>query len=201
MRRGVVLPAVLVGLGTAAAVAGPVDFQIVSQSVLVDRVGKTATFALTFNQKPDFSLVPGDGQANAFQYEVDPNWAGLDAGGGGVGFDDINAIVRGSEIWEGTGLPIRQRDGNGGEPNVSGGWGPVRDIVPFEVKGDAFSFTTSLDDLGDSDGVFRYRVFATDRGRMTSEINGNVIPLPAAVATGLVMLGGVGFARRFARRR
>jgi hypothetical protein len=198
MRRAVILPAVLAGLGAAAASAEPVTFEIVSQSALVDKVGKTATFTLTFNQAPDFTLVPGDGQANAFQYEIDPNWAGQDDGTGALSFNDIQTIVRGSEIFAGTGLPVRERDGVGG-PNA-GGWGPVRDVVPFQFNGDKLTFTAPLDSLDDNDGVFRYRVFSTDHGTVSSDVRGAVIPLPAALGIGITVLGGMGVMRRFKRR-
>ncbi len=198
MRRAVILPAIVAALGAVTAQAGPVSFQLVSQSLQVDRAAKNATFRLTFNQAPDFALAPGDGQANAFQYEIDSDWSG---GGSSadIGFADIDSVIRGSEIWEGAGLPIRQRDGAGG-PNA-GGWGPVRDAVPFQSSGNTVSFVTSFKDLGDTDGTFRYRVFTTDHGAVTSHASGTTIPLPSAFLSGLTVLGGMGLARRFKRRR
>ncbi len=198
MRRGVIFPAVLVGLGAAAAWAEPVNFEIVSQNALVDKAGKNATFRLTFNQTPDFALVPGNGQANTFQYEIDPNWGGQGDPGASLSFNDISSIVRGAEVFQGAGLPLRERDGDGGP--IAGGWGPVRDVVPFNLDGQTLTFTAPLDSLGDSDGIFRYRVFSTDHGTVSSEARGAVIPLPAAFVAGIAVLGGMGFARRFKRR-
>jgi hypothetical protein len=198
MRRGVILPAVLVGLGAAAASAEPVNFEIVSQNAVVDKVGKTATFTLTFNQAPNFALVPGNGQANSFQYEIDPNWGGQGDPDGAITFNDISSIVRGAEVFQGAGLPIRERDGDGGP--TAGGWGPVRDVVPFNLNGQALTFTTPLGSLGDADGVFRYRVFSSDHGTVSSEARGAVIPLPAALGAGIMVLGGMGLARRWKRR-
>jgi hypothetical protein len=53
-------------------------------------------------------------------------------------------------------LPIRSRDGDGGPG--AGGWGPVRDLVTFQVTDEKLTFTADLADLGDTDGIFRYRV-------------------------------------------
>jgi hypothetical protein len=194
MRRAAILPAMLVGFGAAVASADPVDFQIVDQSVHVDKAQKVATFTLTFSAEPDFTAAP---QTHAFQYEVDAGWAGKPDGG--MGFEHITTVIRGGEIWEGNGLPVRNRDGNGG--SVAGGWGPARDFIPFELDGQKLSFTTTLGDIGDADGVFRYRVFTTANGTVTSEANGAVIPLPAAIGTGIMMLGALGAKRKLKRPR
>ena len=198
MRRAVFVPAVLVGLGAAAASGAPVEFQLFSQSVQVDKPAGTATFTILFNQTPDFSGDANTRQPNAFQYEIDPNWNGQPVTGG-ISFEQIATVVRGSEIWEGAGLPIRDRDGNGGP--FAGGWGPVRAVVPVQINGDTLSFTTKLSDIGDSDGIFRYRLFTSDHGTVTSDVTAVSIPLPAALGTGLTMLGGMGFVRKLRRRR
>jgi len=198
MRRAVFVPAMLAGLGAAAASGAPVDFQLVSQSVQVDKASSTSTFTILFNQTPDFSGNANTKQPDAFQYEIDPSWNG-ETVTGGISFEQIATVVRGSEIWEGAGLPIRNRDGNGGE--FAGGWGPVRALVPVQVNGDTLSFTTKLGDIGDSDGIFRYRLFTSDHGTVTSDVTAVSIPLPAALGTGLTMLGGMGMSRKLRRRR
>src|SRR5205085_12693621 len=111
------------------ASAGPVDLLIVSNSVDVDADKQTATFTIDFDRAPDFSA-SGSGQVDAFQYEVDSKTSSF---ANDITFDDISSVIRGSEIWEGKGLPIRTRDGDGGEN--SGGWGPVREFVPFTIEG------------------------------------------------------------------
>ena len=193
----VIVPAVLAGLGAATLHAAPVDFLIDSQGVSVDQKDKTATFTLTFNRAPDFSADQSNQQPDAFQYELDTAWNGQ--GPADLNFNHIDAVIRGSEIWEGSGLPIRAAQGNGGLN--SGGWGPVRDFVPYQLSGETVTFKTTLDDLGDSDGRFRYQVFSTQNGAMTSISTGAVIPLPPAIWTGISMMGGMGFLRKIRRKK
>src|SRR6185503_10655273 len=96
-----------------------------------------------FNHAPDFS--PGaNGQHEAFQFEIDSK---TDKFENDISFDDITTVVRGAEIEGGDVLPIRTRDGDGGAD--SGGWGPVRDSVPFQVSGKNLTFTASFDSLGE----------------------------------------------------
>ncbi len=174
--------------------ADPVDFHIVSNSVSVDRAKNSATFTLTFDQKPDFVAVD-NGQPDAFQYEIDADSTSM---GRTIGFNDVDAVVRGGEIFEGKGLPVRSPSGDGG--SNSGGWGPVKALLPFQTSGDSVQFTTDLGTIGDNgDGQFRYRVFTTQNGTFTGQVVGAVIPLPAAVWTGLTMLGGIGVFRQIRR--
>ena len=202
MRTSVLVPAVLAGFGAAAASAEPVTFAIMSQSVLVDRAAKAATFTLTFSHAPDFQADVTGKQTNTFQYEIDAAWSGMSDPGtpdANIGFDRITTVIRGGEIWMGNGIPVRNRDGNGGA--YSGGWGPVREFIPFKVEGDTVNFTANFGDIGDNNGVFRYRVFTTDNGEVTSESTGVAVPLPAGVAMGIAMLGGLGIAHQIRRRR
>ena len=204
MRATKLVPAAVIGLSLAtAAKAGPVDLLIVSNSVDVDTENRTATFTLDFDRAPNFAAGES-GQADAFQYEIDTKTSTFE---NEITFDDISSVIRGSEIWEGKGLPIRARDGEGGDN--SGGWGAVRDIVPFQIEGSKVSFTTTFDSLGEDDGVFRYRVIATDEaGGMTTAIgsnptnpNGVVVPFPPGAWTGLSMLATMGIARMRSRMR
>jgi len=190
MRRSIVVPAVLAGLTSTAAFADPVDFQIVQQDVNVNRATSVAQFSVTFNRPPDFVAID-HGQPDTFQYEIDADSTNLKQN---FGFNEVDAVIRGGEIWEGHGIPVRDRTGNGGAD--AGGWGPVRALLPFELDGNTVTFTAPLADLGDSTGSFRYRAFATENGAVTAQVIGAVIPLPAAVLPGLLMLGGVGYARR-----
>jgi hypothetical protein len=200
--RPVIMPAALLGLGLAGtAVAGPVNLRILSQSVAVDDANRTANFTVHFNHAPDFSVGPG-GQVEAFQYEIDTK---TDKFVQPISFDDTSTIVRGAEISAGKGLPIRARDGDGGPD--SGGWGPTRGNVPFQLSGSTLSFTSSFDALGEDDGIFRYRIFTTDDGSRTqtvyasnpSQPSGVVVPVPPSAWSGLSMLGALGVARMRAR--
>jgi len=197
MRPTTLMPAALIGLGVAGiANAGPVSLAIVSQTVEVDPVNETATFQVDFNRAPNLSLDGAGSQVEAFQYEIDTRSNDFTES---MGFDDIASIVRGGEIFEGKGLPIRARDGDGGID--SGGWGPVRTFVPFSLEGASVSFTTSFDALGEDDGIFRYRLISTENGMSSATVyggnpvNGVVGPFPPGAWTGLSMLGTLGVAR------
>ena len=186
--------AVLAGLGGAANARGEaVDFKIVAQAITVNKTNSTATFELTFDRKPQFIPTP-HGESDAFQYEIDADTTSLSRG---IDFSDIDTVIRGNEIFEGQGIPIRQRDGDGGAN--SGGWGPVRALLPFEVTGNTVKFTTDLAAIGDTPGQFRYRFFTTDNGAVTTQVVGAVIPLPSAVWPGFAMLAGLYIARRISR--
>jgi hypothetical protein len=183
------------GAGPRAALGDTADFAIDFHAVAVDPAAQTATFTIQFNRPPDFSTAPGDGQVNGFVYEVDADGNTFDAP---LDFDDIDSVVRGAEIagaGGGSEIPIRERDGDGGPD--AGGWGPLRGLVPFELDGQTLTFATGLSDLGDTDGRFRYRLIALENGELTSTAQGAVIPLPAPVWGGAMMLGGLGAARVF----
>ena len=185
-------PAVFISIGAAsvpiAARAESQDFHLVDQSVQVDRTSGLATFSLTFDQHPSFVAIDS-GQLKAFHYEVDVDSQDTSKP---IMFDQIDTIIRGGEIWEGQGIPVRDRDGNGGAH--AGGWGAVRAMVPFSVdeETNTLTFSTSLSNLGDADGKFRYRLFTTDNGGLTSDIQAAAIPLPLAAWSGVVLLGALG---------
>jgi hypothetical protein len=187
------------GVGGAEAYAGAVPFQLVSYDVTNNKAARTATFTLVFNRTPDFS-VQGEParQVNAFQCEIDADYSGFDSRST-LPFNDIDTVIRGSEIWEGNGLPIRNRDGNGGQ--FAGGWGPAREFVPLTIDANVISFTTAWGALGDTDGRFRYRLYTTDAGQLSSEASGAVIPLPPAAVTGGAVLVTVGLGCLVGRRR
>jgi hypothetical protein len=180
----------VVGFAAPSSFAGP-DFTVVDHSVAVDKADMTATFSITFDQKPEFVAVD-NGQPNAFQIEVDADTTNLDRA---IEWSDIDTVIRGGEIWEGNGIPVRERDGDGGAN--AGGWGPLRALLPYDVAGNTVTFTAGLTAIGDDDGAFRYRVISTTNGEMTgSSVGVAVIPFPAAVWTGLSMLGGISIARK-----
>jgi hypothetical protein len=202
--RRLLAPSVFLSIA-AASMPGIVraesqDFHLVDQSVEVNRTDGIATFSLTFDQHPSFVAIDS-GQLKAFQYEIDVNSEDATKP---IGFDQIDTIIRGAEIWEGQGIPVRERDGNGGAH--AGGWGPVRAMLPFNVDDNTntLTFSTPLSTLGDTDGKFRYRLFTTDNGGLTTDIQAAAIPLPLAAPAGAVLLGATcaaGRLRELARRR
>ncbi|MEA2736493.1 MAG: hypothetical protein QOE14_2944 [Humisphaera sp.] len=202
MRRSIVISAaVLAGLGLSSAAVVRADvadeFHLLDQSCVVDQAAGTATFRLSFDREPHFFLPPGGAdQPNGFQIEIDADNNTFDRP---IEFADIDSIVRGAEIFAGDGIPVRDREGDGGSDHA-GGWGPVRGLVPFELEGTTLTFTTGLGTIGDQDGRFRYRVITTDQGGLTSEVNAAIIPLPAAVWGGIMMLSGAGVFHRLRKR-
>jgi len=171
----------------SASVARAQDsFQLAGHSVEVDNTAETATFRLTFNREPVFFVSEGTA-TDAFQVEIDADSTSFEQP---LVFETIDAVVRGAEISQADGLPVRDREGDGGEN--AGGWGPVRGFVPFDLDGATLTFTTGLDLIGDDDGKFRYRIIAIDDGSVTSEVTAAVIPVPAALWGGVIMLSGAG---------
>src|SRR5690242_4127077 len=106
--RGILYPELAAGIGSVSfastgALGAPVDFQIVSQSATVDQARGSATFTLTFDRAPNFSHA-GSRQANTFQYEIDADGSDFSRP---LQFSDVDAVIRGGEIWEGDGIPVR----------------------------------------------------------------------------------------------
>ena len=202
MRRTIIFSAAVLaalGLSSSLARAGTTnDFHLVDQACTVNKDAGTATFRLNFTQAPQFSGPHGGGgaQPDAFQIEIDADHNAFDHP---IEFDEIDSVVRGAEISSGNGIPVRDRDGDGGGEQ-SGGWGPVRAVVPFELDGSALTFTTGLSTIGDQDGKFRYRVITMQEGSLTSEVNAAIIPVPAALGGGMLLLGGAGAAHKLRKR-
>jgi hypothetical protein len=202
MRRPKVVPAAAAVIAATAAagfgvlstphltLADTEDFTLDWQTVSVDDASQTATFTLSFNRVPDFSAPPGGSQPDAFLYEIDADASTFNDA---LDFDDIDTVIRGAEIHKGEGIPVRDRDGDGGPD--AGGWGPVRALLPFDLDGQTLTFTTGLSDIGDDDSRFRYRLITIDGGALTGETQGAVIPLPTALWGGVVMLSALGAAR------
>ena len=208
MRRTIFISAaaVLASLGLSssfARAAATEDFHLVDQACTVDKDAGTATFRLNFAQPPRFFLPHGGGgggggdQPDAFQIEIDGDHNTFDHP---IEFEEIDSVVRGAEISASEGIPVREREGDGGGEQ-SGGWGPVRAVVPFELDGSTLTFTAGLSAIGDQDGKFRYRVITIESGAVTSEVNAAIIPVPAALWGGMMLLGGAGVVHKLRRRQ
>jgi len=195
--------AVLAGLGlvtSSARVAQGAtndDFHLVDQSCLVDTTAGTATFRLSFGHEPQFFVPDGaTEQPDGFQIEIDADQNTFDHP---IQFEEIDSVVRGAEIFGGDEIPVRDPEGDGGD--TAGGWGPVRATLPFQLEGNTLTFMTGLDTIGDQDGKFRYRVITTENGSLISEVNAAIIPVPAALWGGMMMLGGAGVLHKLRKRR
>jgi len=178
----------------APAARAQAAFELAGHAVEVDNDAATATFRLTFSRTPVFFVSEGTA-TDAFQVEIDADSTSFEQP---LVFETIDSVVRGAEISETEGLPVRDREGDGGEG--SGGWGPVRGFVPFDLDGATLTFTTSLSLIGDDDGKFRYRINVIDDGAITSEVSAAIIPVPAALWGGVIMLGGAGLLHKLRGR-
>jgi hypothetical protein len=202
-----------VGVWNVAAVAG---IEIVSESAAVDRDAGMVRFSLEFSGKPDLWTMDEFGRlADSFQYEIDGDWRAPI----GLPPEGVDSVVRGDEIHVADALRIREA-GLGVAPDadeMAGGWGAVRAEVPFELDGTRLTFDVPLDVVGDDgDGYFAYRVFTTEYGLTTSQIETRLlppgeepvpgpipVPLPAplqAAGVAVLVLGAGRLARRLRPR-
>jgi hypothetical protein len=190
----------LSGLAAAPARAG---LRILEQSVNVDTGTRRASFAARFDAPPDLFTRDEFGRlADSFQYEIDadgPESLELPVG-------QVEAVVRGDEIFAANALRVRAA-GEGVEPDpdpIAGGWGRVRAEVPFNLDGPNLSFEVPLAALGDTDGVFSYRLFTVEFGLTVDQVEGvaggtAALPLPPAAWPALATAAG--FAMIAAGRR
>lgn len=196
------------GSGSAGAA-----IRIESESAEVERGAGIVRFSVRFDGVPDFATVDEFGRvADSFQYEIDGDWrAPL-----GLPPEGLDAVVRGDEIHVAGDLRIRDA-GFAVAPDPdpdAGGWGDVRAEVPFELVGTELRFQARLAEVGDEgDGYFAYRVFTTEYGLTTSEVESRLLPpgeqptpgpipiplpaaLPATAAAGVTLLVGAWLVRR-----
>lgn len=162
-----------VGMGSAAPSLGGI--RVESEYVEVDRAASVARFSVRFDASPDFWTTDEFGRAaDSFQYEIDDDWrAPL-----GLPPEGLDAVVRGDEIRVADALRIRAA-GMTDEPDpdpVAGGWGAVSAEVPFQLSGSELRFEAPLSALRDGDGYFAYRLFTTEYGLTTSEVESRLIP-------------------------
>jgi hypothetical protein len=151
-------------LAPAAAPA----LQIVSHVEHYDAPSQTFHFSITFSGPPDFFTVDQYGRTkDAFQYWI--TWA-LHISDPLYPLGTPDVLVRGVEINTAGGIPIRDRSGEGG-PN-SGGWGPIRGIVPYQLSGPTITFDVPQAMLGDPDGKFSYYLGVFVYGATTDERTG-----------------------------
>lgn len=173
----------------ATPVVAAAAFEVVSHGAIVDPDTRQTTFALTFNRPPDFFGVDAFGNPNhAFQYFYD-----TDPAGGEIGFDGPDVVIlRGSEIRFDQTIPVRESLNPSGEeiPNAEG-WGEKRGETQFTLDGETLTFTLDWQALGEEDGRFAYRLFALERGELTSELTSSpvLIALPPAVLGGFALIG------------
>ena len=161
----------------AAIFAGPsiAAIHIESHSVTVDRSRGVARFIARFDARPDLRTVDEfDRVADSFQYEISPDHkAPL-----GLPPESLSSVIRGDEIRLAGALRIRDAafDFPPDPDPAAGDWGRITAAVPFTLTDRTLRFEAPLAALGDDDGFFAYRLFTTDYGLTTDEVESRLLP-------------------------
>ena len=157
-------------IGRADA-ATPDELLARSQSAVFDPATGQVAFTLTFNRPPDFRTVDSLGrQADSFQYFIigDPSLPYP---------NNYDAIIRGEELHSSSPL-LRVRNSRPTDPtvppSVSGGWGTVRGMVPYQLTGNVLTFSMPLGLISDhgADGPFSYDLELYQYGGLTQHFHG-----------------------------
>jgi hypothetical protein len=186
-------------LALLATVSSSYAATVTQVMTTVDMGAGTVNFQVAYNGTPDFFTVDSLGRhADAFQF-----WIGDTRP---LSFPPIVSIIRGGEIYLGGGIPIRDIVGHDSPPEITGGWGPVRGMVPFTLSNNLLDFTVTLAVLNVT-GQFSYYFlgFGATTQQFYSYGSGIAVeglapvPLPAAFplfATGLSVMGLVAWRRK-----
>jgi Ca2+-binding RTX toxin-like protein len=149
-----------------AAAAAPGELRALAQSAVFDPATGQVAFTLTFNRPPDFQTVDSLGrQADSFQYYI--------VGDPSLPYPrNYDSIIRGEELHLSSPV-LRVRNARPTDPtapsSVSGGWGTVRGVVPYQLDGSVLTFSASLGLISDHsvDGQFTYDLGITQYGGST----------------------------------
>jgi hypothetical protein len=188
-------------LALASAAPASAGIRILSERAEVDLESRVATFAVTFDAAPDFFTLDEFGRtADSFQYEIDDDWRAP----AGLPVEGLDVVIRGDEIHIADALRVRDAavDREPDPDPAAGGWGRVLDEVPFALGGNELRFAVPLAAIGDDDGAFAYRLFTTEFGATTSEVESRVLPIPLppaarGVVAAIAMLGAARLVRRY----
>ncbi|MEA2506355.1 MAG: hypothetical protein QOH48_973 [Actinomycetota bacterium] len=152
--------------GMAKGSPGNVPLHIASESAVYHPETGNVDFTLQFDRRPNFRTVDKYGRkADSFQYYI-------------VGDDTLeypqiyDAIIRGDEINLRTHLlPIRNSWPSDPDP-AAGGWGSIRAIVPYHLRGRVLTLSPPLTAVSDhsTDGIFTYIVGTYRFGSTVDEI-------------------------------
>lgn len=181
-----------------------------SESVVANLDSREALFTIQFNEVPDFFTVDSAGrQADSFQYYIETDGE-LPVFRGSPYYSELDIIIRGEEIHVAGDIRIRDALPIGSGGSNSGGWGLLRGSVPYTLNGTVLTFSAPLELIGDSDGLFSYRLEAYEFGAwnaITTERRSVVQskpPTPVLEPTstlGLLALGTLGAASTLKRKQ
>ncbi|AUB34365.1 PEP-CTERM protein-sorting domain [Nostoc flagelliforme CCNUN1] len=175
-----------------------------SESAVVNLDAKEVLFTIDFNRVPDFFTLDQVGrQADSFQYFIDPSGE-LPIFRPPSAYSNLSSIIRGEEINVAGDIRIRDVFSVGPlEPN-SGGWGKIRGSVPYSLDGTVLKFSAPLQFIGDSDGLFSYRLELYEFGGGGGNANENKsiiasVPEPTS-ALGALTFGALSLGLRRKRK-
>lgn len=157
-------------------------FTIDYQSVVLNTAANTFDFTLDFSRTPDFTT------ADSFQYYIDYHQSPTSPP-----MSDIDIVIRGSEIGSSSTIPVRDGIGLYGGPDA-GGWGPIRDSVPFTLTNDVLTFSVDIPVIGDPDNNFSYAIGLYEDDQKSDwlyrqDLTTSSVPTPSAI-----LLAGIGVA-------
>jgi hypothetical protein len=150
------------GVNTALNATNDRPLHVISESAVYCTMTGMVDFTLRFDHRPNVRSVDEyRRRQDSFQYYI-------------VGDNtqpypqNYDAIIRGDELMlsgsKGL-LPIRQIGPAESDP-ASGGWGPIRAIVPVRLRGSVLTFSAPLSALSDhtTDGRFTYELQTVNFG-------------------------------------
>lgn len=185
------LGAALIALGTGQIAQAVLLVE--SESAVVNLDAKEVSFTINFNRVPDFLTVDQVGrQADSFQYFIDADGE-LPVFRGSPYYSELESIIRGEEIHVAGDVRIRDVFSIGASEPNSGGWGKIRGSVPYSLDGTVLKFSAPLQFIGDSDGLFSYRLELYEFGSWNGLTNENKSTI-ASVPEPNLALGALTFA-------
>ncbi len=196
------LGAALIALGTGQIAQAALFVE--SESALVNLDAKEVLFTINFNKAPDFFTVDEfDRQADSFQYFIDPSGE-LPIFRPPSAYSNLSSIIRGEEIHVSGDVRIRDVFSvDPSEPN-SGGWGKIRGSAPYSLDGTVLKFSAPLQFIGDSDGLFSYRLELYEFGGwngLTNENKSTIASVPEPnFALGALTFGALSLGLRRKRK-
>ncbi|MFB2875589.1 hypothetical protein [Floridanema aerugineum] len=159
-----------VTIGLSLSLPAQAALMIHSQSAVANLDTQKVIFTIEFNEVPDFFTVDEfNRQADSFQYYIDAD-GNLPVFGGSPYYSGLEAIIRGAEIPVAGDIRVRNVFPSSDEP-TSGGWGSFRGSVPYTLNGTVLTFSTPLQLIGDSDGLFSYQLLLTEFGGSTDYLD------------------------------
>jgi hypothetical protein len=140
-------------------------FAVKSHSAVYHATTETIRFKVRFDRIPDFLTSDAGGrQADSFQFFI---------------YSDrerqtFESLIRGEEIHVDPAV-LRIRNSSGVDPDpASGGWGSIRDVVPYTLHGKCLTFSVPLSVLSDTiaDGRIWYSLEVYEYGSWNETVLG-----------------------------